>query len=113
MVTSERKARPTTRPPARPLCYPRSVSKLMPVLHAQQHDSYLRAYMTTGIAKVIGIPRQLRGKTKDGLTFPMELAVSRVETPAGITFAGIIHALPEDDDSVLGGSSSQGMAEDA
>ena len=73
----------------------------MPVLHAQQHDSYLRAYMTTGIAKVIGMPRQLRGKTKDGLTFPIELAVSRVETPAGITFAGIIHALPEDETVAL------------
>lgn len=73
------------------------VQKLMPLLHAQNHDDYLRAYQTTGVAKVIGMQRRLFGRHRDGYTFPIDLAVSRVETPQGLTFAGIIHALPEEE----------------
>lgn len=75
----------------------RNVSMLMPAHYAAQHDSYLHSYITTGVSKVIGKVRRLEGRHRDGHTFPIDLAVSRVETPQGLNFAGVIHAIPEDE----------------
>lgn len=75
----------------------RNVSMLMPPIYAAQHDSFLHNYVTTGVSKVIGKVRRLEGRHRDGHTFPIDLAVSRVETPQGLNFAGVIHAIPEDE----------------
>jgi len=40
-----------------------NVSILMPEPHSYLHDSYLKNYLTTGVKKVIGIGRKLRGLT--------------------------------------------------
>lgn len=72
-----------------------NVSMLMPPPYSQEHDQYLENYRQTGIAKIIGIGREVVGRRKDGSTFPMHLAVSKVETEGLIRFAGIVRDITD------------------
>lgn len=60
-----------------------------------QHDQYLKNYLTTGIAKIIGIGREVTGRRKNGELFPVELAVSRVEVNGETMFAGILRDISQ------------------
>ncbi len=54
----------------------RNINMLMPSPYHEEHDSYLNHYMDTGIKKVLGIGREVKGKRKVGIVFPLDLAVS-------------------------------------
>ena len=71
------------------------VNMLMPEPHQSDHDQYLHNYKTTGVKKIIGIGREVRGKKKDGEEFPFRLAISEVHLSTGRIFTGIIHDLTE------------------
>jgi len=60
----------------------RNVSMLMPEPERSAHDTYLHNHMTSGIAHIIGIGRDVTAKRKNGETFPMHLSV--IEYPAKI-----------------------------
>lgn len=68
----------------------RNVSMLMPEPHRTHHDSYLEHYKNTGQIRIIGTPRELTGRRKDGSNFPMILSVSKVSRSEKITFVGLI-----------------------
>ena len=68
---------------------------LMPEPYRSQHDDYLRQYLRTGEAKIIGIGRQVEGQRRDGSVFPMELGVAAVEAAGERFFVGFIHDLSE------------------
>ncbi len=72
-----------------------NVSMLMPEPYHSGHDNYLKSYLGTGEAKVIGIGREVRGKRKDGSTFPMDLAVSETKIGKDRIFVGIIRDISE------------------
>ncbi len=73
----------------------RSVNNLIPHPWAEHHDGYIRRYLKTGKAHIIGIGREVRGLRKDGTTFPMDLAVSEVRIGARRLFTGIVRDITE------------------
>lgn len=67
-----------------------NVSILMPSPHRQNHDQYINNYLETGEKQIIGKGREVRGRRKDGSTFPMELSVSEVQCGNEKIFSGIV-----------------------
>src|SRR5690242_9499083 len=65
-----------------------NVSMLMPPVHQQQHDSYLKRYLHSGEKRVIGIGREVQGQRKDKTQFPLHLALGEVSLPSGKLFTG-------------------------
>jgi PAS domain S-box-containing protein len=73
-----------------------NVSLVMPSPHAGQHDDYLRNYLRTGKARIIGIGRDVIAKKKSGELFPCRLSISKVDFGEGrYSFTGILHDLTE------------------
>jgi PAS domain S-box-containing protein len=73
----------------------RNVSLLMPSPHREAHDSYLRNYQATGVARIIGIGREVEGQGKDGDLFPMELAVSEITQHGQPLYVGMVRDIRE------------------
>jgi PAS domain S-box-containing protein len=72
-----------------------NVKTLMPSPYHDEHDSYLAAFVTTGVRKVIGIGRDALGRRRNGDMFPLELAVSETFTAEGRKFTGIVRDVTE------------------
>ena len=68
----------------------RNVRVLMPQPYSSQHDMYLRNYMKSGKAVILGKVQELEGKHKDGYTFPVSLTVNRIDSAKGVSFMGVI-----------------------
>ncbi|MBL1408188.1 PAS domain-containing sensor histidine kinase [Sphingobacterium faecale] len=73
-----------------------NISMLMPEPDQSRHDSYISNYKETGRKKIIGIGREVRGKKKDGTTFPFRLAVSEVFYKDKSIFTGFVHDLTKE-----------------
>lgn len=69
----------------------KNVSTLMPKQEAEQHDSYLNAYATTGERKMIGKGREVIGKRKDGSIFPLHLSIGELTVGEQKLYIGICH----------------------
>jgi len=72
-----------------------NIDTLMPSPYRENHDGYLRRYLTTGERRIIGIGRVVVGQRKDGSTFPMELAVGEMKSGNQRYFTGFIRDLTE------------------
>jgi two-component system, LuxR family, sensor kinase FixL len=72
---------------------------IMPPHDAGQHDKYIRNYLDTGEAKIIGIGREVHGRHRDGTVFPLQLAVGDAPTPEGRQFIGILRDLRSEFDA--------------
>lgn len=70
-----------------------NISMLMPEPDRSQHDGYIANYKSTGIKRIIGVGREVRGLRKNGSTFPFRLAVSEVFYKERRIFTGIVHDL--------------------
>ena len=73
----------------------RNVSLLMPSPYREQHDGYLKRYLTTGERRIIGIGRVVVGQRKDGTTFPMHLTVGELRSARQHHFTGFIRDLTD------------------
>ena len=72
-----------------------NVSMLMPSPHREAHDDYLRNYQSTGVARIIGIGREVEGQRKDGSLFPMDLAISEVTRQGQPLYVGMVRDISE------------------
>ncbi|MDH3646845.1 MAG: diguanylate cyclase [Gammaproteobacteria bacterium] len=68
----------------------RNVSILVPEPHGSRHDQYMRAYVDTGNAQVLGRRREINAQRRDGSEFPIELALSAADVGGRRIFTGII-----------------------
>jgi len=73
----------------------KNISTLMPQEEAEHHSSYLQHFTQTNEPKIIGSNRELFGVRKDGVEFPLELAVSVNKVGEQRMFTGIIRDISE------------------
>ncbi len=73
----------------------KNIKILMPEPDHNQHDQYLKNYLTTGVAKIIGIGREVTGLRKNGTTFPLELGISEIKTDDESVFVGVLRDITE------------------
>ena len=73
-----------------------NVKLLMTGTDREAHDTYIRNYLRTGRARVIGIGRDVRGRRKDGSTVPIRLSVGELRDGDGAPmFIATLHDLSE------------------
>ncbi|MGC9457665.1 MAG: ATP-binding protein [Halothiobacillaceae bacterium] len=68
----------------------KNVSCLMPEPHATQHDEYLRRYLATGKAHIIGMQRKVEARDRNGRVFPVQLGVNEIVFGQEHYFVGVI-----------------------
>jgi PAS domain S-box-containing protein len=68
----------------------KNISMIMPSPHRDAHDGYLKTYMETGVAKIIGIGRKLVAQHKDGTLLPVFLSVTEKRDKDKRFFTGIL-----------------------
>jgi len=71
----------------------KNVNMLMPSPYRDDHDGYLANYLDTGIAKIIGVGRDVTALRKDGRMLPVRLSVGELTIRGEKKFTGILHDL--------------------
>lgn len=71
----------------------RNVSMLMPHPDRNRHNDYIRHYLETGEARIIGFGREVRGCRKSGENFPMHLGVGEMQMGDHRMFVGLVRDL--------------------
>jgi PAS domain S-box-containing protein len=72
-----------------------NIKMLMPESYASQSDNFLKRYLATNEAKIIGIGRIVEGRRKNATTFPLELAVSEMYLGTERKFTGVVRDITE------------------
>jgi len=67
-----------------------NVSKLMPEPYRSEHDTYLKNYLHTGEAHIMGKGREATARRKDGSRFPVDLAVTEMRVGDKRMFVGLM-----------------------
>lgn len=73
----------------------RSISILMPEPDRSNYASYLKNYLATGQAKIIGEGSDLNALKKDGTVFPIRLAIGEVKLSNEVLYVGFVTDLTQ------------------
>lgn len=73
----------------------KNVKELMPMGHSEKHDGYIRNYMRSGRARIIGVGRELLARRRDGSEFPIELTVNEIKLEGRRLFVGMLRDISE------------------
>lgn len=69
----------------------KNISLLMPEPFQSGHASYMRQYIETGRASIIGQgPREVEGRRKDGSLFPVEIVIAEMQVAQQRLFLGVV-----------------------
>jgi two-component system, chemotaxis family, CheB/CheR fusion protein len=71
------------------------VNLLVPGPHHDLHETYIDRYLKTGVARIIGIGREVEGRRKDGSLFAAELNISESQLGEQRLFVGFVRDLSE------------------
>lgn len=71
----------------------KNIRMLMPESIGKKHDTYLKNYLETGQANIIGKGRELTARHKDGYDIPIYLLISEFEVNGQKYFTGVIRNL--------------------
>ncbi|PKG56607.1 PAS domain S-box protein [Shewanella sp. GutDb-MelDb] len=72
-----------------------NVSLLLPLSERPMHDGYIRNYLESGDAKIIGKGRELLAQHKEGKLFPIELSISKMMLDGELLFLGLVKDLSD------------------
>ncbi|MCU0863979.1 MAG: PAS domain S-box protein [Planctomycetes bacterium] len=72
-----------------------NVSMLMPQPYRDEHDGYLRRYLSTGEKRIIGIGREVIGRRRDGSEFPIDLSVGEGTSVGRRFFTAVIRDITD------------------
>ncbi|MES2951891.1 MAG: EAL domain-containing protein [Pseudomonadota bacterium] len=72
-----------------------SVGMLLPEPYSGEHDQQMQLFKNPGSHYLIGKPREILGKRKDGSVFPISLSVSKIARLGRPTFVGVIRDITE------------------
>ena len=59
------------------------------------HNDYLENYLKSGTSKILNRMREVTGERRDGVTFPMELTITRIDTDSEMIILGIVRDITE------------------
>lgn len=71
----------------------KNVKIIIPKPEREQHDTYIKRYLSTGQQKILGTSREVSGEHKDGMIIPLYLSVSETRVASRRMFTGIMHDL--------------------
>ena len=74
----------------------KNISMLMPEPDRSAHDGYIKRYLQTGQAQILGVRgREVTALRKNGVVFPMELSASEMMLGGNRYFIGIVRDITE------------------
>ena len=71
------------------------LTKLMPEEYRKAHTEGLSRYKKTRKARVLGKRLELKGQRKSGKIFPLEISITKTDTPDGQYFTGALRDISE------------------
>lgn len=72
-----------------------NVSILMPLPHKNQHDTYIKNYLDTNQAHIIGKVREVEGQHKNGTILTLDLSIAEFTIDHQRYFTGMLHDVTE------------------